>query len=86
MQEMGANIIELPPPSASVDRHGFMPTQLYDFNTPYGSDRDLRTLVATARDAGLSVLADVVINHRCADEKDETGNANIFRCASNARS
>jgi hypothetical protein len=70
----------LPPPSQSVSKQGYLPGQLYDLNTPYGSEAQLRKLLKEARSAGIAPLADIVINHRCADEQDEHGRWNIFTC------
>lgn len=71
----------LPPPSQSVSRQGYLPGQLYDLNTPYGSKQELVSLLQTLRAAGIAPLADIVINHRCADQQDDSGQWNIFTCA-----
>lgn len=41
-----------------------MPGQLYDINSKYGSRTDLITLTSVLRDAGITPMADIVINHR----------------------
>jgi hypothetical protein len=70
----------LPPPSQSVSRQGYLPGQLYDLNTPYGTKEELMELLQQFRSAGIAPLADIVINHRCADKQDEMGTWNIFTC------
>lgn len=78
IQELGVNFAWLPPPSQSVSPQGYMPGQLYDFNTPFGSETDLRALLAALKAARIAPLADIVINHRCADQRDDRGRWNIF--------
>lgn len=81
MQDLGVTQCWLPPPSQSVSRQGYLPGQLYDFNTHYGSEAQLRKLLDDLRDAEIAPLADIVINHRCADQQDQNGCWNIFTCA-----
>jgi len=45
---------------------GYLPTDLYNLNSQYGSEGELRSCVRTMHDANLKVIADIVINHRCA--------------------
>ena len=80
MQDLGVTQVWLPPPSQSVSRQGYLPGQLYDLNTPYGSKEELTSLLKQFVEAGMAPLADIVINHRCADQQDETGQWNIFTC------
>ena len=71
----------LPPPSNSVSKQGYLPGQLYDLDTPYGSKAELKALLSQLKEANISSLADIVINHRCADEQDEKGRWNKFAYA-----
>lgn len=43
---------------------GYMPDQLYDLSSAYGSQQQLKECVAALTAAGIGSIADVVINHR----------------------
>jgi alpha-amylase len=49
-----------------------------DLNTRYGSEQELRDLCRELTAAGIHPMADIVINHRCADTQDANGNWRIF--------
>ena len=53
-----------PPPSmsASFGPEGYLPTQLNNFNSYYGSESELRAVISAIKPA--KAVADVVINHR----------------------
>mmetsp|Transcript_9338 Transcript_9338/g.24035 ORF Transcript_9338/g.24035 Transcript_9338/m.24035 type:complete len:548 (+) Transcript_9338:340-1983(+) len=74
----GFTALWLPPPSVSVCPQGYLPTDLYNLNTPYGSAAELQRLVGAAHWAGLSVMADIVLNHRCATQQSPCGLWNRF--------
>ena len=57
---------------------GYLPQRLYDLNTPYGTAEELKALCAELKAAGIAPIADIVINHRCADTQDENGQWRIF--------
>lgn len=42
-----------------------MPGQLYKLDSAYGSEQQLKELVAKLKESGIDPLADIVINHRC---------------------
>lgn len=58
---------------------GYLPGQLYKLQSLYGSEEELKALLAALKEAGLVSVADIVINHRCADAQDENGVWNNFR-------
>lgn len=50
---MGFTVIWLPPPTDSVSAEGYMPRDLYDLNSKYGSVEELRMAVGALHAAGL---------------------------------
>jgi alpha-amylase len=76
--EAGVTHVWLPPPSHSVSKEGYLPTQLYDLNSHYGTQEALVALNTALLANGLRPVADIVINHRCADEQSENGIWNKF--------
>ncbi|CAA6671705.1 unnamed protein product [Spirodela intermedia] len=78
MASMGFTTIWLPPPTESVSPEGYMPKDLYNLNSRYGSMEELKSLVKKFHEVGIRVLGDVVLNHRCAHAKNANGIWNIF--------
>lgn len=62
----GYTALWLPPPTNSVSPQGYLPRDLYDLNSEYGSETELRELLAMMKELRLKSIADIVINHRCA--------------------
>jgi alpha-amylase len=54
----------LPPPSDSVVKNGYIPREWFNFNSAYGTEADLRSLLARLNQMGVVAIADVVVNHR----------------------
>lgn len=66
---------------AHLFAQGYLPGQLYKLDSLYGSEAELKELLVAMKEAGLVPIADIVINHRCADRQDENGVWNHFGCA-----
>lgn len=78
IKQDGIDFIWLPPCSKSVSPQGYMPLNLYDLNSEYGSETELRNCVKSFRDNDIGVFADIVINHRCAEFQNKDGIYNVF--------
>nr|QKY15147.1 alpha-amylase (AMY) [Polytomella parva] len=78
IQESGYTHIWLPPPSQSVSPQGYMPGQLYNLKSNYGSKESLSSLLKSLKSHNIKSVADIVINHRCADDMVD-GVYNKFR-------
>eukprot|EP01024_Parvocaulis_polyphysoides_P066563 TRINITY_DN7826_c0_g2_i2.p1 TRINITY_DN7826_c0_g2~~TRINITY_DN7826_c0_g2_i2.p1 ORF type:complete len:434 (-),score=39.38 TRINITY_DN7826_c0_g2_i2:267-1568(-) len=78
ISELGVSMIWLPPCTDSVSPEGYLPRDLYSLNSKYGSVKQLKECVKKFQMKGIKVLADVVLNHRCAHYQDNTGVWNQF--------
>eukprot|EP00897_Mesotaenium_endlicherianum_P000654 jgi/Mesen1/1058/ME000123S00228 len=74
----GITTIWLPPPTQSVAPQGYMPTDLYNLNSAYGSVDELKLCIQEMHNNDILVLGDVVLNHRCAAKQSKDGIWNIF--------
>ncbi len=61
---VGFDMIWMPPPSRSTGGVGYIPTELHNFNSGYGSETDLQAATAALKANGIHPIADVVANHR----------------------
>ena len=52
---------------------GYLPGDLYNLNSKYGSEAELIGAVRALQAHGIKVLGDAVLNHRCAQHQDENG-------------
>mmetsp|Transcript_26573 Transcript_26573/g.67656 ORF Transcript_26573/g.67656 Transcript_26573/m.67656 type:complete len:709 (-) Transcript_26573:349-2475(-) len=74
----GFTAVWLPPPSDSVSEQGYLPRDLYDLNSRYGTEAELRDCISVFHEHGIKVIADIVINHRCASQQGPDGKWNKF--------
>lgn len=74
----GFTAVWLPPASDSVSAEGYLPRDLYDLNSKYGTEAELRQLVSVLHEHGLKAIADIVVNHRCAHYQGSDGKWNKF--------
>ncbi|MEO0875794.1 MAG: alpha-amylase C-terminal beta-sheet domain-containing protein [Bacteroidota bacterium] len=66
-QELGDaqfDMVWLPPPSDAAAPQGYLPRELYDVSTNYGTQQELTNCISALHNEGIKVLADIVINHR----------------------
>nr|XP_009412382.1 PREDICTED: alpha-amylase 3, chloroplastic [Musa acuminata subsp. malaccensis] len=78
LSSLGFTVIWLPPPTESVSPEGYMPKDLYNLNSRYGSLEELKDLVNSFHEVGIKVLGDAVLNHRCAHFQNKNGIWNVF--------
>nr|GMD46869.1 alpha-amylase 3, chloroplastic isoform X2 [Ipomoea batatas] len=78
LSSLGFTIVWLPPPTDSVSPEGYMPKDLYNLNSRYGSIDELKVIVKRFHEVGIQVLGDAVLNHRCANFQNQNGVWNIF--------
>ncbi len=64
IKDAGIDMIWMPPPSNSAAPQGYLPRELYDFNSAYGTETQLRNLINQYHALDIKVLSDIVINHR----------------------
>lgn len=78
LSHCGVTAVWLPPPTQSVSPQGYMPSDLYNLNSSYGSVEELKYCIEEMHSQDLLALGDVVLNHRCAQKQSPNGVWNIF--------
>uniref|UniRef100_A0A7N0SYL4 alpha-amylase n=1 Tax=Kalanchoe fedtschenkoi TaxID=63787 RepID=A0A7N0SYL4_KALFE len=78
LSKSGITAVWLPPPTQSVAPQGYMPSDLYNLNSAYGSVEELKYCIEEFHTQDLLALGDVVLNHRCAQKQNSNGVWNIF--------
>ena len=57
---------------------GYLPRDLYNLNSKFGSEDELRQLINVIHEHKMLAIADIVVNHRCAHFQSEDGKWNRF--------
>ncbi|CAN4081647.1 unnamed protein product [Withania somnifera] len=78
LSRCGITAVWFPPPTESVAPQGYMPSDLYNLNSAYGSLEELKNCIEEMHNQDLLALGDVVLNHRCAHKQSPNGVWNIF--------
>lgn len=78
IRDSGIAGVWLPPPTKSVSPQGYMPLNLYDLNSEYGTQDDLIACIDSLHNDEIDVYGDLVINHRCAEFQNQDGIYNVF--------
>lgn len=78
IKESGITGVWIPPVSRSVSPQGYMPLDLYNLNSEYGTQSELKSLIASFNQHDIDVYGDIVINHRCAEFQNKEGIYNVF--------
>jgi len=73
LRSAGINMCWLPPPSDSVDDHGYLPRKWYVLDNNYGTAEELQHLIGSMHEQEIWPVLDVVVNHRCASLQDSAG-------------
>ncbi|WP_229428933.1 glucan 1,4-alpha-maltotetraohydrolase domain-containing protein [Massilia sp. ST3] len=64
LKGMGFTHVWFPPPSDSAAAEGYLPRQLNNLNSKYGSSAELTNVVRAFTNNGIKAVADIVVNHR----------------------
>lgn len=78
LSRCGITAVWFPPPTESVAPQGYMPSDLYNLNSAYGTEEELKHCVDEMHNHDLLALGDAVLNHRCAHKQSPNGVWNIF--------
>jgi 1,4-alpha-glucan branching enzyme len=55
--------------TAATLLQGYLPRDLYQLDSCYGSESELRELIQVCHQHNIKVIADIVVNHRCVGMK-----------------
>ncbi|WP_281987448.1 starch-binding protein [Aquimarina aggregata] len=64
INDAGIDLIWMPPPSNSAAPQGYLPRELNNLNSAYGTEAQLKDLINQYHSLGIKVISDIVINHR----------------------
>ncbi|WP_299256616.1 starch-binding protein [uncultured Aquimarina sp.] len=64
INDAGIDVIWMPPPSNSAAPQGYLPRELNNLNSAYGTQNQLVSLINQYHGLGMKVISDIVINHR----------------------
>jgi alpha-amylase len=90
LRRAGITHVWYPPVARSVSPQGYMPSDFYDLGegealdhnrTLYGNEKELKQSLVAFQRLGIVTIADAVLNHRCASQK-ENGIRNVFHAPS----
>jgi alpha-amylase len=64
LSTLGITHVWFPPPSDSGAKQGYLPRQLNNLSSSYGSSAELTNVVSALKSRGIQSIADIVVNHR----------------------
>lgn len=64
IKDAGIDLIWMPPPSNSASPQGYLPRELNNLNSAYGTKSQLKSLIDQYHSLNIKVISDIVINHR----------------------
>lgn len=64
IKNLGITHVWFPPPSDAGSAEGYLPRQLNNLNSNYGSTSQLRDAISALNSKGVKAVADIVVNHR----------------------
>ncbi|AXT54333.1 T9SS C-terminal target domain-containing protein [Aquimarina sp. AD1] len=60
----GIDLIWMPPPSNSAAPQGYLPREINNFDSAYGTTNQLKSLIDQYHNLDIKVISDIVVNHR----------------------
>uniref|UniRef100_A0A1D1ZBR2 Alpha-amylase n=1 Tax=Anthurium amnicola TaxID=1678845 RepID=A0A1D1ZBR2_9ARAE len=74
----GFTSVWLPPANQSLSPEGYLPQNLYSFDSSYGSQHQLEALLQKMHQHKIRTMADIVINHRVGTAQGHGGSYNRY--------